>query len=164
MPAPAAGLPHRRRADVEQGRHRPERKPEPGRQHGPGIDGENRQERQSEYPSGSDLPPRGHGQAGHREHVEGTLGGHPKPASQSVGEGCPDAGGKRDTLGGNPSGQGRHPAPGSAGQETEKGCHEGDMEAGNRHQMGCSGAVEGIPQVAVDGPLVADRQATKTPA
>ena len=155
-PALAFGKPGRRH--IEQGADRAEREPESGGQHRPGIKHQNHQQREQKNPAGRDNPPRIQGQPGNQQHVERALGGHGKPGQQGIKQGRQTGGKNTCLLRRQAQGQRRRPSPAKTDQPAEQRGHHGDVQSGNTHQMGGSGAIENTPQIAVDGLLVADGQ------
>ena len=107
---------------------------------------------------GATIAARTHRQRGDRQHVDRALRRHREAGQQRVEQRRQAAAPQRRALRRATQGKRRHPPPDEADEDAEQRRDHRHVQAGNRHQVGRPGAVEGRPQVAVDGALVAHRQ------
>ncbi len=157
-PAPAPRPGAAGRVGGEQHAHRDEAQPEARLHQGPGIGAHHH--RGGEQPGGRPGPaPARQPQPGHRgQHQQRALGRHAPAAEQRIGGGQQQAAEQRRVLGRPGQAQARAAPPGPAHQRPGQPGEHGDVQPGDRHQVGHAGGAEHVPVVAGDRVLVARHQ------
>ena len=155
QPGFVAGPPVR---DIENQRNRAERQPESRRKHRPGIDHQDRKQRQGENTRRRRNAPEPQRRRHRAHHEESALGRHAETGKQGIGEGGERPGDGRG-LARREHEHERCAAP--PAQRHQRGHHSRDeryVQAGDRHEVRYAGAAEKPPVLGVDRVLVADRE------